>query len=113
VGFLLENSRSFWRAAKAMLEAGEYNLALFHIEQALQLCLKYKIYERYGDFPKTHSLKLLLAEVGGQIPLDPVVIDLLEDAYIGSRYLPVRYSQESARRAYREVEGALRALSCL
>ncbi|MGB9704690.1 MAG: HEPN domain-containing protein, partial [Pyrobaculum sp.] len=102
-----------WRAAGAMLEMGEYNLVLFHLEQALQLCLKYRRYEKYGDFPKTHSLKQLFAELGAEVEIDPLVIDLLEDAYIGSRYIPVRYSRESAHRAYREVERALRALSCL
>ncbi|ABP50303.1 MAG: HEPN domain-containing protein [Pyrobaculum arsenaticum] len=112
MSFLLENSKSFLRAAGIMLEVGEYNLALFHLEQALQLCLKYKIYEKYGDFPKTHSLKRLLSEVG-QVAADPVIVDLLEDAYISSRYLPVRYSKESAQRAYGEVEKVLKALSCL
>lgn len=110
MSFLLENAKSFLRAARIMLEVGEYNLALFHLEQALQLCLK--IYEKYGDFPKTHSLRLLLSEIG-QVEADPVVVDLLEDAYIGSRYLPVRYSKESAQRAYGEVEKVLRSLSCL
>lgn len=54
---------------------------LFHLEQALQLCLKYKLYEKYGDFPKTHSLKQLLAELGAEVGIDPLVVDLLEDAW--------------------------------
>lgn len=109
----MENARSFWRAAGVMLEMGEFNLALFHLEQALQLCLKYRIYEKYGDFPKTYGLKRLLAEAGAPAEIDAVIVDLLEDAYIGSRCAPVRYSEETARRAYREVEKALRNLSCL
>jgi HEPN domain-containing protein len=39
MSFLVENSRSFLRAAKRDLEEGEYNLAMFHAEQALQLCV--------------------------------------------------------------------------
>jgi HEPN domain. len=41
MSFLFENSRSFSRTAKRDLEEGEYNLAVFHAEQDLQLCAKY------------------------------------------------------------------------
>jgi len=40
VSFLVENKWSFLRATKRDLEKGEYNLAMFHAEQALQLCAK-------------------------------------------------------------------------
>jgi HEPN domain-containing protein len=82
MSFLLENSRSFLRVAKRDLEEGEYNLAVFHAEQALQLCAKYKLYLKYGDYPKTHRLKELLGALGQSY--DPLVVDLLEEAYIGS-----------------------------
>jgi len=111
VSFLLQNARSFMRAARRDLEEGEYNLALFHAEQALQLCTKYKLYLKYGDYPKTHKLKELLEAL--QQSYDAVIIDLLEDAYIGSRYLPVRYSAETARRAVAEVERLMREMGCL
>lgn len=115
MSFLLENARSFWRAAQLMLSEGEHNLALFHLEQALQLCLKYKLYEQYGDYPKTHSLRTLINEVSRftTIDVDPLILDLLEDAYIGSRYLPIRYSRESVIRAMQEVGKVLKTLSCI
>jgi HEPN domain-containing protein len=64
MSFLVEDSRSFLRAVKRDLEEGEYNLAMFHAEQALQLCAKYKLYLKYGDYPKTHRLKELSARWG-------------------------------------------------
>ncbi len=111
MSFLLENSRSFLRAAKRDLEEGEYNLAVFHAEQALQLCAKYELYLKYGDYPKTRRLKELLGALGQSY--DPLVADLLEEAYIGSRYLPVRYSGETARRAVDEAERLMREMGCL
>ncbi len=86
MSFLVENSRSFLRAAKRDLEEGEYNLAMFHAEQALQLCVKYKLYLKYGDYPKTHRLKELLGAL--RQSHDPLVVDLLEEAHIGSRASP-------------------------
>jgi HEPN domain-containing protein len=111
MSFLFENSWSFSRTAKKDLEEGEYNLAMFHAEQALQLCVKYKLYLKYGDYPKTHRLKELLGALGQSY--DPLVVDLLEDAYIGSRYLPVRYAGETARRVVAEVERLMGELTCL
>lgn len=111
MSFLLENAKSFLRAAQRDLEASEYNLVLFHAEQALQLCVKYKLYLKYGDYPKTHALKELMEALGHQY--DPLLIDLLENAYIASRCLPVRYSSETAKRALNEVERLMRELGCL
>ena len=64
MSFLVENSRSFLRAAKRDLGEGEYNLAMFHVEQALQLCAKYKLYLKYGDYPKMHRMKEPLGALG-------------------------------------------------
>ncbi|MFB6489831.1 MAG: HEPN domain-containing protein [Thermoproteus sp. AZ2] len=111
MSFLLENARSFLRAARRDLGEGEYNLALFHAEQALQLCAKYRLYLAYGDYPKTHRLKELLDALGHHY--DPLVVDLLEEAYIGARYLPMRYSEASAERALGEVERLMREMGCL
>jgi len=111
MSFLVENSRSFLRVAKRDLEEGEYNLAMFHAEQVLQLCAKYKLYLKYGDYPKTHRLKELLGALGQSY--DPHVVDLLVEAYIGSRWLPVRYAGETARSVVGEVERLMGEVTCL
>ena len=61
--------------------------------------------------PKTHRLKELLGALGQSY--DPLIVDLLEVAYIGSRYLPVRYAGETARRVVAEVERLMREVTCL
>jgi len=111
MSFLVENSQSFLRVAKRDLEEGEYDPAVFHAEQAPQMCVKYKLYLKYGDYPKTHRLKELLGALGQNC--DPLVVDLLEEAYIGSRHLPVRYAGETARRVVAEVERLMRKMTCL
>jgi hypothetical protein len=40
-------------------------------------------------------------------------VDLLEEAYIGSRCLPVRYAGETARRVVAEVERLMEEMTCL
>jgi len=44
---------------------------------------------------------------------DPLVVDLLEEAHIGSRCLPVRYAGETARRVVAEVERFMGEMTCL
>jgi HEPN domain-containing protein len=100
--FCSKNTKSFLRAAGRDLEEGEYDLAVFHAKQALQLCAKYSLYVKYGDYPKTHRLKELLGALGQSY--DSLIVDLLEEACIGAGCLPVRYSGETARRAIAETE---------
>ena len=60
--------------------------------------------EACGDFPKTHNLKELLELVSRISPIKRIVrknailIDILEDAYIASRYLGAEYGREEYRR---------------
>ncbi|BFI76032.1 HEPN domain-containing protein [Sulfurisphaera ohwakuensis] len=43
MSFLKKNSLSFLKEAERNLDEGEYNLAMFHLEQALQSALIYFI----------------------------------------------------------------------
>ncbi|BFH74826.1 HEPN domain-containing protein [Sulfurisphaera javensis] len=70
------------------------NLAVFHLEQALQLSLKYVLFNLTGSFPKIHDVKELLARVinltGNKTDMMnkySIHLDLLVEAYISSRYL--------------------------
>ncbi len=47
---------------------GEYNLAAFNLEQAVQPLLKYILAMKFGDFPRTHSVKILMEEAGKECP---------------------------------------------
>ena len=105
--FLKERAEKFFRNAQNLFKEGEYDLSAFNLEQAGQLFLKYYIFLRIGDFPKTHFLKRLLRELGKayekeedieQLLKDNIsVISNLEDAYLGARYLPRAFEKEEVR----------------
>ncbi len=120
--FLRARAAAFLEAARSDLSRGDYDLVLFHAEQAIQLCLKHLIFSRVGDFPKAHSLVRLIREalkLGGIPGLRELyeenleMIYLLEEAYISSRYLPHSYGRDIAERALRFAEHALGVLGCL
>lgn len=87
------------KLAEKAFELEMYNLTLFHCEQAIQLYLKYLLAKRMGDYPKTHKIWELLADVGKvtgkPLNIPNMMLDLLEEAYIASRYLPKEYSRET------------------
>lgn len=99
--FLKTNALKFLEKAEECFKKGEYNFAMFFVEQFFQLILKYIIGKRYGDFPKTHSLKILfeLTKDEDTIKFYRNNVDILRDielAYIASRYFDVEYSKSSA-----------------
>jgi HEPN domain-containing protein len=100
-------AEAFLRNAERLYAEGEYDLAAFNIEQYCQLVLKYKLLVKTGAYPRTHSLIRLIrelakvAEGAGRLLEDIVMLTKIEDAYIGSRYLPRRYERE-------EVEAMLK-----
>ena len=103
-------------------ERGDHDLVLFHVEHFLQLYLKYLLYKRLGDFPKTHSLLRLIKDVArvyGSKELKRFysenleMLYLLEEAYITSRYVPREYGKEIAERILKFAEKALEVLRCL
>lgn len=89
----LERAEKFKKNAEFNFENGDYDLAMFHIEQACQLMIKAKLLDLKGYFERTHSLRKLLSEVidvveGVEEFLNKykVVLRNLEIAYITSRY---------------------------
>ena len=75
-----------------------------------KLFLKAKILEYGAQYPRTHSVRYLLRFLRDIVPNDKrqVVSELLdrylfelgvlEDAYIGARYVPREYTKEEAER---------------
>ncbi len=105
--YLLERSRKFLETAEMQFERGFHDLAVFSLEQALQLYLKACLLKLGVDYPRTHSVRKLLelaykltsAEEIKRILVDYAVeLGSLEDAYITSRYVAREYSEEEARR---------------
>jgi len=105
--YLLERSRRFLATAELQIDKGFYDLALFSLEQALQLYLKAVVLRLGVDYPRTHSVRKLLELVYKQTGYDEVEkffsnyaieLGVLEDAYITSRYIPREYTKEEAKR---------------
>jgi HEPN domain-containing protein len=105
--------------ARDNFQRGEHDLVLFHVEQFLQLYLKRILYEKIGTYLKTHSLTSLLKELQ-KVYEDKALfelynsnietINLLEDAYLTSRYLPREYDKEVAEKVLKFAEKALEVL---
>lgn len=80
--------------------------------------IKYLLFRRLGDFPKTYSLIYLL-RVLNQIVNDRLsrfindnleMIHFLEEAYMSSRYLPRTYDRTIAERVMKFSEEILEVL---
>jgi HEPN domain-containing protein len=54
---LVSRAIYFYRVSSYDASAGRYDIALFHLEQAVQLALKAYLLKTLGDFPKIRSLK--------------------------------------------------------
>jgi len=118
-GILKKRALGFLENAKDNFKREEYDLVLFHVEQFLQLYLKYLLYKKVGVYPKTHSPTYLLKEImkihnNGELKRfyekHLEMLNLLEDAYITSRYLPREYNRELAERVLEFIKKALEVL---
>jgi len=118
-GILKKRALGFLENAKDNFKREQYDLVLFHVEQFLQLYLKYLLYKKIGVYPKTHSPIYLLKEVikihdndelKGFYDKNLEMLNLLEDAYITSRYLPREYDKELAERVLEFTKKALEVL---
>ena len=119
---LKRRALSFLRDAVIDYEREDYDLALFHVEQFVQLYSKYLLYKRIGDYPKTHSvIRLLkdLVKVYGDCELSKVISEnlealyLLEESYVSSRYIPREYDKEIASKMLKLAEKMHEVFRCL
>jgi len=109
---LIERSRRFLETARMQMDKGFYDLAVFSLEQSLQLYLKASLLKLGVDYPRTHSVRKLL-ELLGELAESEEIRELLskyavelgalEDAYITSRYIPREYTLEEASRLFQAV----------
>ena len=107
---LIKRSERFFANALKDFEEKEYDVAMFNLEQSLQLFLKAKILSKGIQFPKTHEIEKLiefLSKIEKEIKLnekEKKVLKNLEQAYISSRYLPFSFSEEDVRDAIELVK---------
>lgn len=99
---LKRRAEAFLRNAQSLFGSGDYDLAMFSLEQHCQLLVKYCLFYLEGTYPRTHSLTQLLRELAKR---DEGINELLhgenylyvtklEDAYLASRYIPREYDKE-------------------
>jgi len=112
IEILKKRAESFLRNAKRLLGEEEWDLAIFNLEQYCQLILKYKLLVLKGSYPRTHSLRRLIREIGELKPEISCLIEdvgklhyiaRLEEAYISSRYLPYTYEKKEVEDIYNFV----------
>ena len=101
------------RQLPCRLKGGFYDLAVFSLEQSLQLHIKAQLLRLGVDYPRTHSVRRLLElihritgreEVRNLLSRFSVELGALEDAYITSKYVARSYSREEAERLKKVVE---------
>lgn len=115
IDYLSGRSRQFLETAEYQISKGFYGLAIFSLEQALQLFIKSKFLENGADYPRTHSVRVLLERLLELVDKDKrfyikTVLDkylfelgILEDAYITSRYILREFKKEEAERLLKVV----------
>ena len=112
---LEKRSRRFLLNAERDFKEREFDSAMFNAEQALQLFLKAKILAKGIEFPKTHEIRKLLEflsklenktlELSKE---DERILEMLEEAYISSRYLPFSFSEEEAKKTIEFVKKVIK-----
>ena len=111
--FLKKRAREFWERSREDFEKSRFNLTALDIEQAVQLYLKYLIFLKAGDFPKTHYFDVLMKELSQIYESEEILqfyqnyalqFRVLEDAYISSRYLPGEFNKEEAEKIMKFAE---------
>jgi len=105
---LLERSKKFKDAAEFHFSRGDFDLAVFNVEQSLQLFLKAKLLENGVEFPKVYTLRKLFLLLGEILEKGEAFKKFtneralefasLEDAYITSRYFIREFTKEEAER---------------
>ena len=113
---LLRKSSDFLETAEYQTGRGFYDLAIFSLEQALQLFLKAKMMVEGSDYPRIHGVRTLLEMLSRLVPKDDKTIvqgilnkyslelGMLEDAYITSRYMMREFTKQEAQKLTKAVK---------
>ncbi|MCP4406102.1 MAG: HEPN domain-containing protein [bacterium] len=77
------------QSARILLQSHLYNPSLYHIQQAIEKCLKAIIVEHDLAFQRTHSIRGLVNIViqsGTTVEIEEDDIDLIDSIYMPARY---------------------------
>ncbi|MEL9997507.1 MAG: HEPN domain-containing protein [Sulfolobales archaeon] len=103
---------AFLKNAEYLYSIGQYDLAMFSLEQYCQLILKYKLLIKTRTYLRTHSityLPKLLSSISQEVNTllendeNSIILTKIEDAYISSRHLPRRYDEREVKVVLRFV----------
>ena len=113
IKILLKRAEVFKRDAENDFKNKDFDICMFHLEQAAQLLIKAKLLEIKGSFQRTHSLRTLLLELAESWKKDEIkkfieenkeILRDLERAYISSRYIYEEFFDEEVKRAFQLYE---------
>ncbi|RLJ02167.1 MAG: DNA-binding protein [Candidatus Aenigmatarchaeota archaeon] len=113
IKMFLEKAKKFEENAKYNFENKNFDLAMFNLEQAIQLLIKAKLLDIRGYYEKTHSLRKLLLElmeVWKKEELTKFIEENkkqlrdLERAYITSRYFSEEFFEDEVKRCFDLLE---------
>ena len=116
---LLKRSMEFFETAEYQINKGLYGIAVFSLEQALQLFLKSKMLVAGADYPRTQGLEHFLKyslrwsptkKTSTKQVLNNYLFELgmLEDAYITSRYVMREFTNVEAQRLKKTVKEVMK-----
>jgi HEPN domain-containing protein len=113
IEIFLRRAEIFKQDAEVDFKNKNFDICMFHLEQAAQLLVKAKLLEIKGSFERTHSLRRLLLELAegwkkkeieNFIQENREVLRDLERSYISSRYIYEEFFEEEAKRAFDALE---------
>lgn len=117
VSLLRDRSLRMLSSARRSLVDGDYDIAAFMADQAVQLYLKSVILELTGEVPRVHSVRQLMRVLKDLLGKPNLVDDFvrenrsllirLEEAYISSRYMPREYGRDEAEELVNFAEEAI------
>lgn len=123
---LWRRANRFLARGKRDLSEGDYDGACFNSEQSVQLAAKALLYKYFGETPRIHGSKALLARLrnlfmdAGRDDVAELIgrfisdhrdsLDLLEESYIMARYGAFEYGEKQGRLCVEAAEKALEVL---
>ena len=106
VALLRDRALRMLESGKRSLREGDYDIAAFMADQAVQLYLESVIFELTGEVPRAHAIRQLMSALKDLLSNPSLFDDFvrenrslfirLEEAYISSRYMPRKYDREEA-----------------
>ncbi|BAB65909.1 HEPN domain-containing protein [Sulfurisphaera tokodaii] len=116
---LKRNALDFFAGAEYDIRNGKHNSAMSHVEQSLQLALKYVLFQLKGSFEKTHDIISLLDEVIDLTRNEKLkkirneeasTLEVIRESYIKSRYFHFYVDRLVVERAFNTTKVILNEL---